>query len=90
MTIDYKQNGYYILTRIYEDLEKLVARESAKPYEYMDLTVSTLSLLEEEILPMLKEELDYQDDPGDCDGEPPITAAEMHSAAWQEHQEAHR
>ena len=50
------------------------------------------SLLEEEIIPALENEINWE--PSDDDlgygGEPPMTADERHSAAWQEHQEAHR
>jgi len=31
----------------------------------------------------------YFGDPGDSFGEPPITLDEMHTAAWQQHQEMH-
>ena len=50
------------------------------------------SLLEEEIIPALENEINWE--PSDADlghgSEPPLTADEMHTAAWQEHQEAHR
>jgi hypothetical protein len=47
------------------------------------------SLLTDEIIPMLDNELDvdYSDDEIT---EPPMTADEMHTAAWQQHQEMHK
>ena len=53
-----------------------------------DLTPSMRALLEDEIIPVLENELDY-DPTDDMGGEPPITAAEMHTAAWKQHQELH-
>jgi len=37
----------------------------------------------------LNHALFYFGDPGDNFGEPPITLDEMHTAAWQQHQEMH-
>jgi hypothetical protein len=36
----------------------------------------------------LEDEIDYDPTPNEP-GEPPITAAEMHAAAWKEHQAMH-
>jgi hypothetical protein len=33
--------------------------------------------------------LTYISEPGDSFGEPPVTLNEMHTAAWQQHQEMH-
>ena len=43
----------------------------------------------DEVISMLSDELDYDPTPNEL-GEPPITASEMHAAAWKEHQEMHR
>ena len=37
----------------------------------------------------INEVLDHFGDPGDSFGEPPVTLDEMHTAAWQQHQEMH-
>ena len=42
-----------------------------------------------EVLEILDGYLDYEPSDEDILGEPPITANEMHSAAWVEHQLAH-
>ena len=52
------------------------------------LTPSMRALLEDEIIPVLENELDY-DPTDDMAGEPPITSAEMHTAAWKQHQQMH-
>ena len=42
----------------------------------------------EEVILMLEEQLDYGPTPNEP-GEPPITAGEMHTAAWKEHLAMH-
>jgi hypothetical protein len=48
-----------------------------------------LSMLEYEIIPLIRNEMDCDPTPYEL-GEPPITADEMHTAAWNEHLAAHR
>ena len=90
-------NEYTALAGIVKDLKAIVARESKRPQGCEDLTLSMLALLEEEIIPLLENEIEQ--DLG-CDptpqylydhsgGEPPVTMAEMHACAWQQHQEMH-
>ncbi len=86
-------NEYTALAGILKDLKAIAARESERPFEYADLTPSLLALLEEEIIPLLENELDYDPTPqylyDNSGGEPPVTMAEMHASAWQQHQEMH-
>lgn len=90
-------NEYTALVRIVKDLKSIVARESKRPQGCEDLTLSMLALLEEEIIPKLENEiehdLDYDPTPqylyDNTGGEPPVTMAEMHASAWQQHQEMH-
>ena len=90
-------NEYAALTGIVKELKAIVARESKRPQGCEDLTLSMLALLEEEIIPQLENEiekdLDYDPTPqhlwGHTGGEPPVTMAEMHASAWQQHQEMH-
>jgi hypothetical protein len=90
-------NEYTALVRIVKDLKAIVARESKRPQGCEDLTLSMLALLEEEIIPQLENEiehdLDYDPTPQylycHTGGEPPVTMAEMHTCAWQQHQEMH-
>ena len=86
-------NEYTALASILKDLKAIVARESKRPQGCEDLTLSMLALLEEEIIPQLENELDYDPTPqylyDHSGGEPPVTMAEMHASAWQQHQEMH-
>ncbi len=84
-------NEYTALAGIVKDLKAIVARESKRPQGCEDLTPSMLALLEEEIIPQLENELNWE--PSDADlgygSEPPLTADERHTAAWQQHQAMH-
>ena len=88
---------YTALAGIVKDLKAIVARESKRPQGCEDLTLSMLALLEEEIIPQLENEiekdLDYDPTPqflyDNTGGEPPVTMAETHACAWQQHQEMH-
>ena len=86
-------NEYTALASILKDLKAIVTRESKRPQGCEDLTLSMLALLEEEIIPQLENELDYDPTPqhlwDHTGGEPPVTMAEMHASAWQQHQEMH-
>lgn len=85
-------NDHANIERIIKELNEILDREAKRPGMDEHLTPSMRSLLEEEIIPALENELNWE--PSDADlgygSEPPLTAAEMHTAAWQEHQEAHR
>lgn len=89
----HRTNEYCVLKRILKELNEVVARENKRPFEYADLTPSLLALLEEEIIPLLENEIDYDPTPehlyDHSGGEPPVTMAEMHASAWKQHQEMH-
>jgi len=79
------------LERIIKELKEILSRES-KRYEMNEhLTPSMRALLEEEIIPALENELNYEptDEELGYGSEPPLTMNEMHSAAWKEHQLLH-
>ncbi len=90
-------NEYTALAGIVKELKAIVARESKRPQGCEDLTLSMLALLEDEIIPQLENEiehdLDYDPTPqylyDNTGGEPPITMAETHASAWQQHQAMH-
>ena len=89
---EYPVSDHANIQRIIKELNEILERES-KRYEMDEhLTPSMRNLLEEEIIPALENEIDWQ--PSDADlgygSEPPMSADERHTAAWQEHQEAHR
>ena len=81
----HRTNEYTVLGRILKELNEVVARENRRPFEYADLTPSLLALLEDEIIPSLENELDYDPTPqylyDNSGGEPPVTMAEIHEIA---------
>ena len=87
-----KLNEYHKLADVLEELKAISQRESKRHEMDQHLTPSMLAMVDDEIIPMLENEMDYE--PSDEDlgygGEPPMTADEMHTAAWRQHQELHR
>ena len=83
----YKNEYIYVQEAL--TLLKAISEREAKRHE-MDqhLTPSMLALLDDEIIPLIENELDVEYEPDEV-GEPPITMAEMHAAAWKEHQAMH-
>lgn len=88
------QNECENLSFILTQLKNIVDREDKRHMMDQHLTPSMLSLLDEEIIPMLENELDYDPTPehlyDHSGGEPPVTMAEIHAHAWGQHQESHR
>jgi hypothetical protein len=72
-----------------KELKAIIAREEKRPLGYNDLPFGSEEQLLEAI-DLLEKAIEWPGDIEDSYGEPPITMAEMHSAAWKEHQEAHR
>ena len=85
---EFPMNEYTHLQRIINELKEVLARDDKRHEMDEHLTPSMRSLIEYEIIPVLENELDY-DPTDDMGGEPPITADEMHTAAWNQHQEMH-
>ena len=83
----YPQNEYIYLEEVRSILKNVLARESKRHEMDQHLVPGTEDVLTE-IIGMLEEQLDYDPTPNEL-GEPPITAAEMHAAAWKEHQAMH-
>jgi hypothetical protein len=81
-------NEYTHLERILKELQAIVQRENKRHQMDAHLTQSMLGLLEYEVIPMIENEMDCDPTPYEL-GEPPITADEMHTAAWNEHLAAH-
>ena len=89
MTHSFPLNEYHHLTRILSELKEIMQRESKRHQMDEHLTPSMSALIEDEIIPMLENELnvDYSDDEV---GEPPLTSAEIHHAAWVQKQAMRR
>jgi hypothetical protein len=90
---EYPVNDHAKLVRIINELKEIIQRESKRHMMDTHLDSTLHDLLAYEIIPVLEEQLDYDPTPQylyDNDGgEPPITTAEMHSAAWNQHQKLH-
>lgn len=82
-----QQNEYYYLEEVRSILKNVLAREARRHEMDQHLVPGTEDVLTE-IIAMLEEQLDYDPTPNEP-GEPPITAAEMHAAAWKEHLAMH-
>ena len=80
-----RENEYAKIERALEILKGVIAREDKRHMMDADLTISMKMLLEDEIIPQLENELDFDPTPqylwDDTGGEPPVTLDEMHTAA---------
>ena len=74
------------IERALDILKGVIAREDRLHMMDQHLTTSMRALLEDEIIPQLENELDFDPTPehlwDDSGGEPPITLDEMHTAAY--------
>ena len=86
--IDWTKNEYHQLDLIVKQLRAVLEREDRRNMQDEQLATGTYNVVEE-VIAMLEAEIDYDPTP-DEPGEPPMTAAEMHTAAWQQHQELHK
>jgi hypothetical protein len=81
------------LTAAYQQqLGALVKRDSNRDVMDMHLPLDVLNVIEEELLPALQAvtaALDWEPSDADLLGEPPLSSAEMLTAAWQQHLSAH-
>lgn len=78
---------YRRLAEIRKELKEMLDRELKR--HMMDSDTYYQAAIEN-ALDALDEYLEYEPGDDSFSGEPPMTASEMHSAAWKEHQEAHR
>ena len=81
-----RENEYAKIKRALEILKGVIAREDRRHQMDADLTTSMQMLLQDEIIPQLENELDFDQTPqylwDDTGGEPPVTLDEMHTAAY--------
>ena len=72
--------------QIVKDLKAIIDREHKRHQMDEHLTTSMRMLLEDEIIPQLENELDFDPTPqylwDDTGGEPPVTLDEMHTTAY--------
>ena len=81
-------NEYTHVENIVKDLKAIIEREDKRHMMDQHLTTSMKMLLEDEIIPQLENELDFDPTPehlwDDSGGEPPVTLDEMHTAAYNQ------
>ena len=82
-------NEYAILSRILKELEAISDRETRRHMMDAQLCIQHLSILEDEVIPALEAIVDYTPSDDELTGEPPLTASEIHEAAWKQHQAMH-
>ena len=79
-------NEFKQVQLILKDLKAIIDRENKRHQMDEHLTTSMRMLLEDEIIPQLENELDFDPTPehlwDDSGGEPPVTLDEMHTAAY--------
>lgn len=73
---------------IIKELKAIVERETERPLGHNDIPYGSEEQLLEAI-ELLEKVIEWPGEEFDVSGEPPITMAEMHSAAWKEHQAMH-
>jgi hypothetical protein len=80
------------LERICKELKEIVKSENSLHMMDMNLNSSDVDTLDE-VISMIEEIVDYDPTPqylyDNDSGEPAISAEEMHSGAWRQHQEFH-
>jgi hypothetical protein len=77
-----------LVAEFQDKLKVIVARDGARHMMDAHIDVHTMCLLEEELLPLLEQvinSIEYEPTDEEMGGEPPITMAEMHSAAHAQH-----
>ena len=81
-------NEFTQVESIVKDLKAIIDREDKRHMMDQHLTTSMRMLLEDEIIPQLENELDFDPTPqhlwDDTGGEPPVTLDEMHTAAYNQ------
>ena len=79
-------NEYTHVEHIVKDLKAIIEREDKRHMMDQHLTTSMKMLLEDEIIPQLENELDFDPTPqhlwDETGGEPPVTLDEMHTDAY--------
>jgi hypothetical protein len=86
----FQMNDCKRIELILKELSAIYRREDNRPLDCLQFPYHAPELILEAI--GLLERATEWDEPTDNEltGEPPITADEIHTAAWKEHQEAHR
>lgn len=91
--MQFTMNEYEAVGKVLADLKAIVQREHKRHQMDQHLVPSMLDLIENEIIPLLENEIDVDPTPqflfDETGGEPAISADEVHRAAWIQHQIMH-
>lgn len=79
-------NDYTRLELMFRELQEMLKRENKRMNSNDVDYESTLN----DVIDRMDEYINYEPSDAELMGEPPISAAERHSAAWAQHLEAHR
>jgi hypothetical protein len=89
-------NDFYAVSQLvaeFQDkLKLIVERDGLRHLMDAHIDIHTMGLLQEELLPLLEQviaSIEYEPSDEEMGGEPPITMAEMHSAAHAQHMALH-
>ena len=89
-------NDFYAVSQLvaeFQDkLKVVVVRDGSRHLMVAHIDIHTMGLLEDELLPVLEQviaSIEYEPSDEEMGGEPPITMAEMHSAAHAQHMALH-
>ena len=89
-------NDFYAVSQLvaeFQDkLKVIVQRDGSRHLMDAHIDIHTMGLLEDELLPVLEQviaSIEYEPSDDEMGGEPPISMAEMHSAAHAQHRALH-
>ena len=77
------------IEKAYKILQEVVKRENKLHLMDMTLNSCDVDIIEYEVLPLLESIIDYQPSDEEMRGESSMSAEEIHSSAWKQHQELH-
>ena len=81
-----------LVAEFQDKLKVIVKRDGSRHLMDAHIDIHTMGLLEDELLPVLEQviaSIEYEPSDEEMGGEPPITMAEMHSAAHAQHMALH-
>lgn len=78
-------NDFIRLQLISSELSEMLKREGKRVY-VRDVQLESLL---DDVIDKINQYIDYEPSDEEMGGEPPMSASEIHSAAWKQHQELH-
>ena len=85
--------AYERIKKVLQEMQDIMEQQNKLHPMDRTITISMQGLLQDELIPQLENELDFDPTPqylyDDTGGEPPVTLDEMHTAAWKQHRAMH-